>query len=186
MKLAGKIHEMNEQSIQVPILSTTRLNLEPMSLAHSQGMFEMWCQPAVQEYSGPAKDVYGDIIQLPARTPRDSDKLICFWEKAAMDGWGFRWVLLLKDDNSLVGHIGFNSLSPCSEIAYHMNPKYWGQGYMTEAAKAALEWRKAGGATGVEAFIDPRNTNSIAVAFRLGMNATNDFSEGARRYRMSL
>lgn len=146
----------------------------------------MWRQPAVQEYSGPALDEYGDVIPLPARTSEDSDKLIRFWMRAAKDGWGFRWVLTLAEDDGLVGHIGFNTLSTCSEIAYHMNPKYWGRGLMTEAAKAALAWRKAGGAKEVEAFIEPENARSVALALRLGMTATDTFSDGAQRYRMTL
>ena len=91
-----------------------------------------------------------------------------------------------RDGGSLVGHVGFNALSDCSEIAYHMHPKYWGQGFMTEAATAALEWRKAGGATEVEAFIESENGASVALAKRLGMRPTGTFSEGARRYRMRL
>ena len=177
---------MDHLPIKVPTMTTARLILEPMSMAHSQGMFEMWRQPAVQKYSGPAQDEYGDAIQLPAITNEDSDKLIRFWAKAAQDGWGFRWGVKLKDDGSFVGHIGYNSLSVCSEIAYHMNPKFWGQGFMTEAARAALDWRMAGGVNEVEAFIDPENTSSIALALRLGMTPTETYSEGAQRYRMTL
>ena len=120
----------------------------------------MWRQPAVQKYSGPAQDEHGDFIQLPAMTNEESDKLIRFWIKAAQDGWGFRWVMMLKDEDSLVGHIGFNSLLACSEIAYHMNPKFWGKGFMTEAARAALDWRKGDGADEIDAFVDPENTSS--------------------------
>ena len=93
---------------------------------------------------------------------------------------------MAKDKDSLIGHIGFNSLAACSEIAYHMNPKFWGQGFMTEAATAVLDWRKAGGAKEVEAFIEPANSHSVALALRLGMTATDTFSEGARRHRMAL
>ena len=60
---------------------------------------------------------------------------------------------------------------------------FWGKGLMTEAAQAALEWRSSEGATEIEAFIDPQNSGSIALALRLGMEATDTFSEGAQRYR---
>ena len=157
-----------------------------MAVQHAEGMFEMWRQPAVQQYSGPAQDEHGQRIDLPARVRADSDKLIRFWVKAASDGWGFRWVMLLRDEGSLVGHVGFNALSDCSEIAYHMHPKFWGQGFMTEAATAALEWCKAGGAREVEAFIEPANGASVALAVRLGMTPTDTFAEGAQRYQMTL
>ena len=178
--------DMKAVALKVPILTTPRLRLEPLSLAHSAGMFAMWQQDAVQKYSGPAHDEYGDPIRLPARSDNDSDKLIRFWIKAAADGWGFRWALLSKESAAFIGHIGFNSLANCSEIAYHLNPDFWGQGLMREAARTAISWRKEGGASQIEAFIDEDNTGSKALALRLGMVATDQFSEGARRYLLAL
>ena len=155
-------------------------------MAHSEGMFEMWRQAEVQKYSGPAQDAQGNPIRLPAECRADSDKLIQFWIQTAADGWGFTWALVLKESGVFVGHIGFNSLTECSEIAYHMNPGCWGQGLMSEAASAAVAWRKGDGGSEVEAYIEPENTGSLALALRLGMNATDTFSDGAQRYRMTL
>jgi ribosomal-protein-alanine N-acetyltransferase len=176
---------VTSHSLQIPKLKTARLRLEPLSMTHSQGMFEMWRHDAVQEFSGPAKDEQGNTIQLPAQTHRDSNRLINFWLKASKDGWGFRWALLMQESSEFVGHLGFNSLHDCSEVAYHMSPVFWGKGLMTEAAKAAIEWRRSNGATEIEAFIEPENSDSISLALRLGMRATNKFSEGAQRYCMS-
>jgi len=71
-----------------------------------------------------------------------------------------------------------------------MNPDHWGRGIMTEAAHAAIAWRKHPGTsdslTELEAFIEPGNTGSIALAERLGMHATPDFSDGAQRYLVSV
>ena len=154
---------------------------------HSEGMFRMWQHSAVQEFSGPAEDKDRIKINMPASSTDDSDRLIGFWLKAARDGWGFRWAILSGDsENEFVGHIGFNSLTQCAEIAYHMNPDFWGKGIMTEAALAAIAWRRDQGANEIEAFIDPQNDHSIALALRLSMTATEEFSEGARRYQMSL
>jgi RimJ/RimL family protein N-acetyltransferase len=83
---------------------------------------------------------------MPVQTSDDSDRLIGFWLKAAQNDWGFRWGIIFVDKDALVGHIGFNSLSECSEIAYHMNPKYWGNRFMTEEARAAISWRHSSGA----------------------------------------
>jgi len=179
-------HLMNSPSLYLPTLATERLKLEPLSIAHSNGMFKMWRHPNVQKYSGIAEDKDRNEINMPAKSHHDSDRLIEFWLKAVQDGWGFRWAILLVREDAFVGHIGFNSLSTCSEIAYHMNPEYWGKGIMTEAAKAAIKWRCDNGATEIEAFIEPENTGSIALALRLGMHETNIFSEGAQRYCMSL
>ena len=147
----------------------------------------MWRHEAVLEFSGAAVDENRNEIDMPASTPEDSDRLIRFWLKAASEGWGFRWAVLFDVlAPEFVGHIGFNSLTACSEIAYHMNPDYWGKGIMTEAALAAINWRRGNGIKEIEAFIEPENSPSIALALRLGMNATDEFSEGAQRYRLSL
>lgn len=161
--------------------------LEPLSMAHSTGMFALWQQDLVQEYSGPVHDEFGETIHLPATNVVDSDRLIRFWLSAAASGWGFRWAVLLKEEQNLfVGHIGFNSLAAQSEIAYHLNPGYWGKGIMYEAAQSAIQWRKRQGASALEAYIEPMNTKSISLAKRLGMVATGELSDGAERYLMPL
>ena len=176
---------MQPSPINIPTLNTNRLLLEPLAMKHSQGMFELWRHFEVQKYSGIAVDQNGLKINMPAKATDDSDRLIGFWLKAAQDGWGFRWGILLEE-NVFVGHIGFNSLAECAEIAYHLNPNYWGDGIMLEAAHAAINWQRGCGATEIEAFIEPENAASIALAKRLGMHATKEFSEGAQRYLMSL
>lgn len=173
-------------ALNIPTLDTARLRLEALGMSHSSGMFDLWQHPEVQRYSGPARDAEGKNIPLPATSAADSDRLIEFWLKAAADGWGFRWAVLEAQRETFLGHIGFNSLADCSEIAYHLHPAHWGRGYMAEAARAAIDWRREGGASEIEAFIEPGNQGSIALALRLGMTATSTISEGARRYRMAL
>ncbi len=177
---------MSLDDLSIPTLETLRLRLEPLSLRHSKGMFKMWQQPLVQQFSGAAEDEFQNEIPMPATTHYDSDRLIGFWLKAARDGWGFRWAIIWIDDGRFLGHIGFNSLLDCSEIAYHLNPDFWGNGVMYEAAMAAIAWRRNDGTTAIEAFIAPDNAPSIALALRLGMNETSTFVDDARRYHMSL
>ncbi len=177
---------MSPNDLSIPTLKTRRLTLEPLSLNHSIGMFEMWQQPLVQQFSGATEDEFQNEIPMPAKTRNDSDRLIGFWLKAARDGWGFRWAIIRIDGARFVGHLGFNSLGECSEIAYHMNPYFWGNGFMCEAAKAAIAWRRNNGATTIEAFISPENGASIALALRLGMKETSTYVDNARRYQMSI
>lgn len=81
---------------------------------------------------------------------------------------------------SFIGFIGFVGLSvphfetpftPCVEIAWRLAKRAWGQGYATEAARAALDF----GFTTLEleeivSFTIPANTASIRVMERLGMS----------------
>jgi ribosomal-protein-alanine N-acetyltransferase len=169
----------------VPTLATTRLVLEPLGFAHSAGMFAMWSQAEVCRYSGPAADYDGAPIRLPAETCADSDGIIDFFVRSAAEGTRFRWAMRL--DGAFVGAIGFNALGPCSEIAFHQRPEFWGRGLMAEAATAALQWlRGRPGAVEVEAFVDTANRASIALAERLGFRPTGQSADGAARYLMAL
>ena len=169
--------------LNIPTLTTTRLRLEPLSFAHSKGMFELWSSPEVCEYSGVVCDYDRNVLPMPAGSEEVSDKIIDFWLRATGEGWGLRWAMLRAEDAAFVGALGFNSLDTCSEIAYHLHPKAWGQGYMQEACNAAMKWvEQVYSCTSIEAFIEPANQKSIALAQRLGMHANGPIEDGAQRY----
>lgn len=64
-------------------------------------------------------------------------------------GWGL-WAVSIKpsserhDNGAFIGFVGLNethadmSFAPAVEIAWRLHKQYWGQGYATEAARAAL------------------------------------------------
>ena len=130
------------ESIALPSLHTKRLILAPMGAAHSAGVFNLRSHPDVCRYSGPVVDYDGNVLDMPCTTVGPSDKIIGFWEQAARDGWGFRWSILQLESGSatFMGMVGFNSISPVAEIAYHLHPGFWGKGFMLEATVAAIEW----------------------------------------------
>lgn len=178
---------MNEIRLHIPTVSTQRLRLDPISLEHSKGMFDLWSDACVCRYSGTVTDYDRNVIEMPAASRAESDRVIDFWLKAAIDGWGFRWAVLLAGaEDAFAGIVGFNSLLDCSEIAYHLMPRYWGKGIMTEACKAAIAWQRGNGASEIDALIAPENAPSIALAHRLGMEPADQLSDGSRRYRVSL
>ncbi len=173
--------------LTIPTLVTERLKMEPLTLAHSQGMYDLWADASVCKYSGPVTDYRGNVIDTPVASHNESDLIIDFWQRAVADGWGLRWAILsLDEDDAFIGTVGFNSLTACTEIAFHLLPQHRGQGFMTEASEAAIDWRRGIGATEIEAFIEPENISAIALARRLGMKATDAVVERARRHRMSL
>jgi len=146
----------------------------------------MWSSPEVCRYSGPATDLSGRPIRLPAESPTDSDKILEFFLSRREDGTGFRWALVSIDSGSFVGAVGFNSLGDSCELAYHMDPEYWGNGFMLEACRAAMEWAFLEfGAREVEAFIESDNARSIRLVERLGLRPTGEAEEGAERYMTS-
>jgi RimJ/RimL family protein N-acetyltransferase len=96
--------------------------------------------------------------------------------KIAERGWGF-WAVELKQDNQFIGFVGLQipkadfPFSPCVEIGWRLAFEYWGKGYATEAAKAAL---KVGfdrlDLPEIVSFTAINNHRSSAVMERLGMN----------------
>ncbi|BFM03979.1 GNAT family N-acetyltransferase [Psychrobacter alimentarius] len=64
-------------------------------------------------------------------------------------GWGL-WAVGLKNgvekQDAFIGFVGLNethadmSFAPAVEIAWRLHKDYWGQGYATEAARAALDF----------------------------------------------
>lgn len=176
-----------DAALIIPTLRSARLIMTPLSLAHSPGMFDLWSREEVCRYSGPACDYERRPIELPAQAPADSDKIIDFFIRSAADGTRFRWALQTRAERVFVGAAGFNHLGPCAEYAYHLNPRFWGQGLMTEASLLAMAWLCARpGCTQVEAFIEPANLASARLAARLGLRPTGEVSDGAARYAAPL
>ena len=175
--------QMTKVPITIPALATGRLSMVPLALIHSRLMFDLWSDPDVCRYSGIVSDYEGKQLPMPAATIAVSDKIVDFWQRASADGWGFRWAILEPETYTPIGIVGFNGLGLASEIAYHLHPAHWGKGFMSEAVTAAVDWRLArGGCAELEAFIDPANERSIALAERLGFCGTDIVVEGARRY----
>lgn len=143
-------------------------------------MFALWSDPEVVKYSGSITDKGGKTIEMPAKKTDSSDLLIEFWDQAAKDQWGFRWALLLE--NEFIGTVGFNSVKKNYEIAFHLIPKYWKKGLMSEAAQVSLEWARLNGANGVQAYVEDENIASVKLCQTLGMTVTKKSVDGARQY----
>ena len=159
--------------------------LVPRRKRHSKGMFELWSSEEVCRYSGEAANFAGDPIQLPAVTASDSDQIIEFFEQHEVLGNGFRWAVCERSSDDFVGTFGTNSLGDTIEIAYHQVPRFWGNGYMVEAASAGVDWLVSEYNPEVlEAFVDPANLASIRLLERLGFHVANESRDGATRYAM--
>lgn len=91
------------------------------------------------------------------------------------NGWGF-WAVELLDKQQFIGFVGLNKpsyilpVSPCVEIGWRLSKKYWGNGYASEAAKAALNFAfETLKLDKVYSFTSVTNSKSLAVMERLGM-----------------
>ncbi|MDC0598297.1 GNAT family N-acetyltransferase [Gammaproteobacteria bacterium] len=96
----------------------------------------------------------------------------------AENGWGF-WAVEIKATNEFIGFVGLNQPSadlpfnPCIEIGWRLAQEYWGNGYATEAAQAALNFAfKTLPLEEVLAFTPVSNQASKAVMHRINMTDT--------------
>ena len=110
-------------------------------------------------------------------------------ERAACDAWidrmrrrndehGFAyWAVELPGEAELIGAVGLSRVrapgfpfAPAVEIGWRLAPRYWGQGYATEAARAVLDDGFLQlGLDEIVAFTLPANQRSRRVMQRLGM-----------------
>jgi RimJ/RimL family protein N-acetyltransferase len=85
-------------------------------------------------------------------------------------GYG-TWVVERKTDGAVVGRVGLINPEgwPGLEVGWTLGRPYWGHGYATEAAKAAMNYGfLTQGVDRLLSLIDPENKPSQAVARRLG------------------
>lgn len=105
-------------------------------------------------------------------------------------GWGF-WATELKASGDFIGFIGLHSpadmpFSPCVEVGWRLAHSFWGKGYATEGAHAALHTLFHGiEEEEVVSFTTVGNLRSRAVMTRLGMREAGLFDhprvpEGSR------
>ena len=89
-----------------------------------------------------------------------------FWERRA----AFPWAIIRAGETRPIGMIDLRPQGSRSEIGYVLARPFWGQGYMTEAAQALVEWALSQRETyRVWAVCDVENVNSAKVLERVGM-----------------
>jgi RimJ/RimL family protein N-acetyltransferase len=92
-------------------------------------------------------------------------------------GYGL-WVVERKSDAAVVGRVGLINAEgwPGLEVGWTLGRPYWGQGYATESARAALNYAfLTQPGDKMISLIAPGNTGSQAVARRLGESCGPDF-----------
>jgi len=139
-------------------LRTPRLLLRPWRDEDVAAFAELSADPAVMEY----------LVPLPGWVART---------RAHRDEHGFgQWVVEIPGEASFIGVVGLNTISyeahftPAVEVAWRLARAYWGRGYATEAAQAALDYgfEKLALAEIVATTV-PANRRSRRVMERLGM-----------------
>lgn len=147
------------------VIETERLLLRPMRLDDVDALFQVWGDPLAMRFY-PRTHTRDEVVEVINRQQA----------RYAREGHGL-YTVVLKSTGEIVGDCGptVQEVDGASEIevGYHFLPRYWGNGYATEAARAARDWAFTHLACArVISLIRPVNVPSQRVAQRNGMSVT--------------
>ena len=99
----------------------------------------------------------------------------------ARSGFG-KWAVEIPGVAPFAGCIGLTIVSfeadftPCVEVGWKLARRFWGRGYATEGALAAIEFGfERVGLSEIVAFTVPANLRSIRVMKKIGMTFSGEF-----------
>lgn len=148
-----------------PTLTTKRLLITPMALAHWEEYAAAWADPKLTEFIGgkprTRNESWGKFLQG-----------IGLW---SLLGYGY-WSFIDRETGAFLGNgglaqfeRGLTELNGFPEAGWAFVPGAWGKGYATEAMTAILGWaEKALGNPEIRCIIEPGNASSHNVATKLG------------------
>lgn len=146
------------------IAETDRLILRAWQERDNEPFAAMNADPMVMRYLG------------APLSREQSDDAIANQAKLMDKGEPAFWAVQRKQDNDFMGFIGVKqvnfdaSFTPCYEIGWRLGADYWGQGYATEGAKAALSAAFANWTMlSIYSFTVHDNVKSQSVMQRIGM-----------------
>lgn len=164
-----------------PTLTTERLILAPMVMAHWEDYAAAWADPRMTEFIGgkprTRTESWGKFLAASA-----------LWHHM---GYGY-WSFLDRQTNAFLGcgglawfERGVAGLEGVPEAGWAFVPAAWGKGYATEAMSAALSWADAVlTAPEIRCIIDPGNSASQRVAEKLGFQYLQTTDEALGRIHL--
>ncbi|MFA6297615.1 MAG: GNAT family N-acetyltransferase [Nocardioides sp.] len=113
-----------------PVLTTERLRLEPLTVAHTELLVELDSDPEVLRYIFGRSLSRREVVTtwLPRRVRPEADaRGIGYWVGYAGDEWLGWWCLSLDDEDP-----------DAAELGYRLRRTAWGHGYASEGSRALL------------------------------------------------
>jgi [ribosomal protein S5]-alanine N-acetyltransferase len=143
------------------IITTPRLQLRRPKMTDASAIFANYAQD---------EQVTRHLTWKPHKSIEDTKAYLQY----CVDGWAqckaFPWVIIRKEDETLIGAIEFTIAEHKAELGYVLAQNAWGQGFMLEAAKPALQWFQAQDTIyRIWAVCKLENKASVRVLEKLGM-----------------
>lgn len=160
------------------LLTTERLLLEPLTLAHAEEMVAVLSDPALHRYVGgePLSDV--ELRERYARQARGRSP-------DGLHSW-CNWIVRERTSLAAVGYVQatVSDASRSAEVAWVVGSRHQGRGYAREAAKAMVAWLRASGVSTVTAHVHPEHRASSTVARAAGLIETSTVVDGEVRWEL--
>ena len=152
------------------MIETSRLILRPWRNSDMSLFAEQNADPVVMQY------LTGVL------TRAESDAYVERARRHFVENGFCKWAVEVPGVSPFVGAVGLTrvrfkaSFTPAVEVAWRLSRRYWGQGYATEAAAAAIaDGFDRVGLKEIVAMTALGNTASIRVMERLGMSRSIEF-----------
>jgi len=137
-----------------PLLITKRLKLRRLLMSDSKDVFQLRTDKEVNTF----------IVRPATRTEKSGEEFVARINKSIDDNSVYQWVISLQESQKLLGTIclwNFNKDRTVVEVGYDLFPQYQGQGIMTEALKAVINFGFKTGFKTIEAYTHKDNIASV-------------------------
>lgn len=157
--------------VPFPVVHTERIRLRQLTIEDAPAYFEIRSNGRVMQH----------LARPTAQSEGDARAIIQRAEEMVRSQEGIVWAISLPDEPRMIGTIGYYRSQPQnhrSEIGYELHPDYWGQGIMSEAMRAALDYGfNQMQLHSIEADTDPANVRSARILERHGFVKEAHFRE---------
>ena len=145
-------------------LETARLVLRKTSITDAAQMFKNWASdPEVTKY----------LSWQPHTDIEVTKSILASWDKENAKTEYYHWGMVLKENQEIIGTtgtLGIDGKNHSTELGYCMSRALWGNGYMTEAVAAIIEYLfNTVGFNRITSRHDPDNIGSGRVMQKCGM-----------------
>lgn len=137
-------------------LETERLTLRPLHPDDVDALFAIHSDPRAMAF-----------MPAPPQETRDQAQELLNYQRNS-EGATY-WAICLRESNYMIGQVNYLAHTRIPGLGYILHPDHWGNGYATEACRAALDYGfETLGLDRVELWIDETNAASLRVAQKLG------------------
>jgi ribosomal-protein-alanine N-acetyltransferase len=154
-----------------PNLETKRLNLRSLNSDDVDEVLALRSNPEIMRF----------IPRPLTKSKEEALEFISVMDTNVNNNTVINWAITTKEDNKLIGMIGFYRMKPenyRAEVGYILSAEFHGQGIITEALKRVIQFGfEEMKLNSIEAVIDPENLGSEKVLLKNNFVKEGHFKE---------